>query len=97
MEDDREAARVRVTGRVQGVGFRAWTRAEAETLGLRGWVRNRPDGSVEAAFAGSREAAARMLAALERGPAAAAVERVERLPLEAEAEAAWPPGFELRR
>ena len=46
------AVRVRVTGRVQGVGFRAFTRQEAVTAGLAGWVRNLPDGSVEAFLQG---------------------------------------------
>jgi acylphosphatase len=42
----------RITGKVQGVGYRAWTIQTAEQLGLRGWVRNRSDGSVEAVFQG---------------------------------------------
>ena len=50
------AVRVVVTGRVQGVGYRVWAARNAKALGLRGWVRNRRDGAVEALFAG--EAAA---------------------------------------
>ncbi|NRB17607.1 MAG: acylphosphatase [Rhodobacteraceae bacterium] len=46
------ALRARITGRVQGVTFRAWTRSEAEQRGLSGWVRNEPDGSVRALLIG---------------------------------------------
>lgn len=70
------AVRVRISGRVQGVGFRAWTAMEAGRLGLAGWVRNLPDGDVEALFSGPPEAVAAMLAACRRGPRFAAVERV---------------------
>ena len=52
----RIAVRARISGRVQGVWFRAWTVEQAEMLGLDGWVRNRSDGSVEALFAGPRAA-----------------------------------------
>lgn len=69
--------RVLVSGRVQGVGFRAWTGRTAAALGLSGWVRNRRDGRVEAVFTGPAEAVARMLDACRRGPAAARVEAVE--------------------
>lgn len=69
--------RVVIRGRVQGVGFRAWTQVQAETHGLRGWVRNRRDGAVEAVFAGSEEAVAAMLTACERGPRWAKVTGVE--------------------
>lgn len=87
------AKRVRITGRVQGVWFRAWTRERAEALGLRGWVRNEADGSVAALIAGPEAAVSRMLAELHEGPPAAAVDRVE-------AEAAEPPaaaGFAVLR
>ena len=76
MQDDR-VIRARVTGRVQGVGFRAWTQATAQALGLRGWVRNAEDGSVGALLAGPPGAVDDMVAALHRGPPAARVERVE--------------------
>ncbi len=69
--------RVRVTGRVQGVWFRGWTQGEAERLGLRGWVRNASDGSVEAVIAGPEAAVDAMLAALHRGPELARVDGVE--------------------
>lgn len=70
---DFRALRVRITGRVQGVGFRAWTAAEAERLGLRGWVRNEPDGAVTVLIAGPGAAVQAMVAALRRGPALARV------------------------
>jgi acylphosphatase len=65
-----------VRGRVQGVGFRAWTRARAERDGLEGWVRNRRDGAVEAVLAGAPEAVEQMLDALREGPRGCRVEDV---------------------
>ena len=70
------AVRVRIEGRVQGIGFRFWTVDQAAALGLRGWVRNRIDGGVEAVFAGPPEAVAEMVRHCRRGPAYARVERV---------------------
>jgi acylphosphatase len=67
------AHRVRVTGRVQGVAFRWETRMRAQELGIGGWVRNLPDGSVEAWIEGSPPAVARMLDWLRHGPPAARV------------------------
>lgn len=67
----------RVTGRVQGVGFRWWTTRQAKELGLRGTVRNCEDGSVELRLAGPDEALSRMEARLHEGPPTARVERVE--------------------
>jgi acylphosphatase len=67
------AVRLRVSGRVQGVGYRAWAVREAARLGLRGWVRNRADGSVEALVIGDAEAVAAMIEACWQGPRAAAV------------------------
>ena len=69
--------RVVVRGRVQGVAFRWSTRAEAERLGVAGWVRNRPDGSVEAVFEGPADAVARAEAFCGTGPPAARVDAVE--------------------
>jgi acylphosphatase len=83
------AKRVRVTGRVQGVWFRAWTQERAEALGLRGWVRNEPDGSVAALIAGPEAAVAQMLVELHEGPRAAAVSRVEAEPAEPPAAAGF--------
>lgn len=67
---------VRITGRVHGVGYRAWTEDAAAELGLRGWVRNRRDGSVEAVFSGSEADVAHMLTRCMSGPPAARVDGV---------------------
>ncbi len=67
------AVHVRVTGRVQGVSYRAWARAAALDLGLRGWVRNRGDGSVEALVAGPEEQVREMVLVMGEGPGAARV------------------------
>lgn len=69
----------RVVGRVQGVGFRWWTRRTASELGLGGWVRNEVDGSVVVHVVGSDDAIDRLAGALEDGPDAARVERVEEI------------------
>ena len=71
------AIQVRISGRVQGVGFRAWTERQASALGLSGWVRNRADGDVEAVFSGPEQAVEAMLAACRRGPRLASVTKVE--------------------
>jgi acylphosphatase len=76
MTTDRRALIVHIRGRVQGVGFRLWTQAEARTLGLSGWVRNGSDGSVTAHIAGSEQAVSTMLQRFREGPAAAAVSSV---------------------
>jgi len=69
--------RVVVRGRVQGVGYRAWTEDTAILNGLDGWVRNRRDGSVEAVFAGPTEAVNGMIDACRRGPDSARVDTVD--------------------
>lgn len=69
----RRAVSVILSGRVQGVGFRAWTAAEADRRGLDGWVRNRSDGTVETLFAGPADAVHDMLSACRSGPPAARV------------------------
>jgi acylphosphatase len=68
---------VRIEGRVQGVGYRAFVEWHALELRLAGWVRNRRDGSVEAVFQGAPDTVGRMLELCRRGPPAAMVERVE--------------------
>ena len=70
-------ARVRVHGRVQGVFFRAETRDRARSLGLGGWVRNCPDGTVEAVFEGERERVESMVGWCGRGPSGARVDGVD--------------------
>ena len=72
--------RVIIAGRVQGVGYRDWTQAVARQLGLRGWVRNRVDETVEAVFAGDAGTVDRMVAACRRGPSLARVGSVDVLP-----------------
>jgi len=71
---------VTIRGRVQGVGFRYWTRRTATARGLEGWVRNRRDGSVEAVFAGPKEAVADMIKLCRRGPDGARVDSVDEMP-----------------
>lgn len=71
-----KAVQVRIEGRVQGVWFRAWTAEQAEKRGLRGWVRNRRDGSVEAVFAGTPEVVDDMVRVCWRGPPLAEVRKV---------------------
>ena len=66
-----------ITGRVQGVFFRASTREQAEKLNLSGWVRNLPDGSVEIQAEGDKESLARFLDWCKSGPPNALVENVE--------------------
>jgi acylphosphatase len=67
------SARLRITGRVQGVGYRAWMMQAAGRLGLRGWVRNRSDGGVEALVIGEEDAVARIIEACREGPFGARV------------------------
>jgi acylphosphatase len=70
------ARRYVITGRVQGVGFRFFAEAAAAREGVHGWVRNRPDGAVEAWIEGDQEAVDRVEAALRRGPSHAHVDHV---------------------
>ena len=67
-----------VRGRVQGVFFREFVWRKARELGLRGWVRNRPDGTLEIVVAGQEEKIEALAAACRRGPLLAKVEAVER-------------------
>jgi acylphosphatase len=78
-ERDRAVA-LRIEGRVQGVWYRGWAVAEAERRGLRGWVRNKSDGSVEALLIGPDAVVADMIAACRRGPPAARVSAVTERP-----------------
>lgn len=77
MPDDKVRARVLVAGRVQGVFYRACTRDEARARRLGGWVRNLPDGRVEAVFEGPRPAVEAMVAWCRTGPPLARVRDVE--------------------
>ncbi|MHA1113603.1 MAG: acylphosphatase [Alphaproteobacteria bacterium] len=71
------ALSLRIAGRVQGVWYRSWMVGEADRLGLRGWVRNRRDGTVEALIIGSETGLAAMVDLCREGPPAARVETVE--------------------
>jgi acylphosphatase len=84
--------RVIVHGRVQGVWFRGSTEAEARAAGVAGWVRNRPDGTVEAVFEGPPEGVARAVAWCHVGPRSARVQRVDEFDEEPEGLA----GFAVR-
>jgi acylphosphatase len=68
-----ETVRLRITGQVQGVGYRLWMTRTAASLGLRGWVRNRRDGSVEALVTGTPEAVGAIIEASRTGPIGAHV------------------------
>ena len=71
------ALHVIVEGRVQGVGFRAYVEREAKTRSLKGWVRNRSNGSVEAVFMGDEEDVQSMIVACHRGPRMSLVRNVK--------------------
>jgi acylphosphatase len=75
-----KAVRLSIQGRVQGVAYRAWAIEQASALGLRGWVRNRADGSVEALVAGADGAVDEFIRAARRGPRAARVDEVIEAP-----------------
>jgi acylphosphatase len=68
---------VAITGRVQGVGYRAWVEHQARAHHLEGWVRNRRDGSVEALFSGPVDVVSEMVTRCRRGPASARVDAVQ--------------------
>ena len=70
-------AHVRIYGKVQGVWFRAHTKEMADKLGIKGWVRNVPDGSVEAVFEGDDESVEKIIEWCHHGPPLARVEGVE--------------------
>jgi acylphosphatase len=76
------AIRLSIEGRVQGVRYRAWLEREARLRGLRGWVRNRRDGSVEALLIGEDDAVAAAITACAHGPRLAKVTSVERIQAE---------------
>lgn len=75
--DSSVRAHVIISGRVQGVFFRASCREEAESLGLAGWVRNRSDGRVEAVFEGTKAGVDEMIEWCRKGPSLARVTRVD--------------------
>jgi acylphosphatase len=73
-----------IRGRVQGVGYRAWTEVTALERGIEGWVRNRRDGSVEAVFGGLDNDVAAMISECHRGPPGAWVETIDQREARAE-------------
>jgi len=75
-------ARLTITGRVQGVGYRDWLMRTARRLALTGWVRNRQDGAVEALIVGDETAVGEMIEACQRGPSMARVEAVDVEPVD---------------
>ena len=91
MDNAKKAARFFVSGFVQGVGFRFFAVAEAERLGLSGYVRNLGDGRVEAYAIGTPEQLAKFRARLETGPRLSSVKFVAEKP--AEVDSQYAPGF----
>ena len=73
---DEVGRHVRVTGLVQGVFYRAWAQGHARELGISGWIRNCPDGSVEAHLTGEEHAVVRMIERMGKGPSNARVDDV---------------------
>ena len=92
MDTDHRIVRLRITGLVQGVGYRAFVQDQALRLGLTGWVRNRRDGNVEALVAGPADRLGELIVACRRGPAGSAVEAVETAAAVAEALGEQRPG-----
>ncbi|TAN41372.1 MAG: acylphosphatase [Nitrospirae bacterium] len=82
-----------IEGRVQGVFYRAFTRNVAVKLGLRGWVRNLPDGRVEAVFSGDRSLIEQAVSECRQGPFGSSVTHIE---LKWEYLPELPDGFEVR-
>ena len=83
---------LRLFGRVQGVFFRQWTIDQARALGVAGWIRNRPDGSLEAHLVGEQDAVAQLAERMREGPAQARVDDV----MEDDAEPEEIEGFSVR-
>ena len=83
-------ARLTISGRVQGVGYRDWMITAAQRLGLTGWVRNRTDGAVEALIVGDDKAVGEMIDACRRCPTMARVDNVDIEPVDLDV---LPQGF----
>ena len=88
---------IRVTGRVQGVYFRASTCGEARRLGISGWVRNTSDGAVELEAQGAPDALAELVAWCHEGPPAARVQKVETREIALAPESPAGARFDVRR
>jgi acylphosphatase len=91
----RSTRRYRISGRVQGVGFRAFVWRTAREVDVDGWVRNRHDGTVEALVSASPDKHELLLTSLEQGPRMSRVDRVE--VTEDVRNDDFPRGFEVRR
>ena len=85
-------ARLTITGRVQGVGYRDWAMTTAARLGLTGWVRNRRDSAVEVLIVGDETAVGEMIEACRHGPSMARVDAVDVEPVDLDI---LPDGFTL--
>jgi len=83
-------ARLVISGRVQGVGYRDWALATGRGLGVSGWVRNRSDGSVEALVVGEEDAVGAMIEACRQGPSLARVDAIDVEPVDLDV---LPEGF----
>jgi acylphosphatase len=86
-------ARLTISGRVQGVGYRDWLVDTGQQLGLAGWVRNRVDGSVEALIVGDEQSVGEMIDACRRGPPLARVDEIDVEPMDLDI---LPEGFTRR-
>jgi acylphosphatase len=75
--DEREIKRLTIRGTVQKIGYRVWVEREALALGLKGWVRNRRDGSVEVLVGGSPQAVAALIERCWQGPPLCKVESID--------------------
>ena len=84
---------IRVSGHVQGVFFRAWSAEQARKLGVSGWIRNCPDGSVEAHLSGEEQSVAALIDRMRRGPSGAQVANLS----EKDAPPEAGDGFAIRR
>ncbi|WP_146341090.1 acylphosphatase [Nesterenkonia sp. NBAIMH1] len=87
----------RVTGKVQGVSYRAAARKKAQGLGVTGWVRNLPDGSVELLASGPDDAVESLIEWCRRGPSGAEVEQVHTRDASPEELVELPESFDIRR
>ena len=84
--------KLRIHGEVQGVFYRAWSVETARALGVRGWVRNRRDGTVEMLVQGEEADVERLIERCRDGPPSARIDRID----VDEAQGDAPPGFETR-
>jgi acylphosphatase len=93
--DNQVQKHLKIRGRVQGVGFRYFATKKADEHGVKGWVKNMPDGSVEVFLSGDEVSVSRMKKLLYSGPVAAHVTSVEEKPVEGQSEAFY--DFSVRR